>query len=193
MSVTITLDELLASRDRRHAMQQRLLAMYPGLTPVVLTVVMPGSVKQTRSAAIVAQAGLEALQAAFGPVRVIRDLRTGYEAYWLTDLGAEEAKRRCVAIEEQHPLGRLMDIDVITADCVPFSRVDLQSPPRRCLICGRPARECMRSAAHPLQQLLQRIDSICNEHIPKSDSAGHLPLHSGQTDGVDQIPAIVRS
>ena len=42
----ITLDELLASRDARHAMQQKLMAEHSGKTLVCLTVVMPGSVKR---------------------------------------------------------------------------------------------------------------------------------------------------
>lgn len=44
----VTLNELLASRDSRHAMQQKLLAEHSGKTLVCLTVVMPGSVKRNQ-------------------------------------------------------------------------------------------------------------------------------------------------
>lgn len=164
----MTLEELLASRDRRRDMQARLMEQYPQATPVVLTVVMPGPDKQTRAAAIVADAAVRALDSAFaGKVqsRTLRDLRTGFEAYYMVRTTTEEAKRRAVEIEETHALGRLMDIDIIGAGCVPFSRSGLQSPPRTCLICGRPARECMRSAAHPLDQLLQRINDLCDDYL----------------------------
>ena len=49
-------------------------------------------------------------------LKIIRDFNTGFEAFLLTSLGEEDAKRLCVGIEEEHPLGRLMDIDVIGHD-----------------------------------------------------------------------------
>lgn len=164
----MTLEELLASRDRRRDMQARLMEAWPHGTLVVLTVVMPGPQKQTRSAAIVAEAAVQALDQAFAGrvhTRTLRDLRTGFEAYYMVQATADQAKRQAVAIEEKHALGRLMDIDVIGAGCVPYSRAGLQSPPRTCLVCGRPARECMRSAAHPLDQLMNRIDELCDGYL----------------------------
>lgn len=164
----MTLEELLASRDRRRDMQARLMELYPQSTPVVLTVVMPGPNKQTRAGAIVSEAAIRALDSAFaGNIqnRTLRDLRTGFEAYYMVQTSAEEAKRRAVEIEQTHTLGRLMDIDIIGAGCVPFSRSNLQSPPRTCLICGRPARECMRSATHPIDLLLQRINDLCDDYL----------------------------
>lgn len=164
----MTLEELLASRDRRREMQARLMEAWPQGTLVVLTVVMPGPQKQTRSAAIVAEAAVRALDQAFAGqvlLRTLRDLRTGFEAYYIVQATADQAKRQAVEIEETHALGRLMDIDVIGAGCVPYSRSDLQSPPRTCLVCGRPARECMRSTAHPLSELMSRIDDICDGYL----------------------------
>ena len=55
----VTLNELLASRDSRHAMQQKLLAEHSGKTLVCLTVVMPGSVKRNQQSLIVAHAAVE--------------------------------------------------------------------------------------------------------------------------------------
>lgn len=61
----ITLDELLASRDARHAMQQKLMAEHSGKTLVCLTVVMPGSVKRNQQSLIVARAAVEAMRKAY--------------------------------------------------------------------------------------------------------------------------------
>ena len=55
----VTLNELLASRDSRHAMQQKLLAEHSGKTLVCLTVVMPGSVKRNHQSLVVAHAAVE--------------------------------------------------------------------------------------------------------------------------------------
>ena len=57
----VTLNELLASRDSRHAMQQKLLAEHSGKTLVCLTVVMPGSVKRSHQSLVVAHVAVEQL------------------------------------------------------------------------------------------------------------------------------------
>ena len=65
-NMPITLDELLASRDARHAMQQKLMAEHSGKTLVCLTVVMPGSVKRNQQSLTVAHAAVKAMRKAFG-------------------------------------------------------------------------------------------------------------------------------
>ena len=62
----ITLHELLASRDSRHAMQLKLLAENSGKTLVCLTGVMPGSVKRNHQSLTAAHAAVEAMRKAFG-------------------------------------------------------------------------------------------------------------------------------
>lgn len=163
----ITLHQLLASRDARHAMQLRLLAEHPGKTLVCLTVVMPGSVKRNAQSAVVAHAAVEALRHAFGADAasiVERDLDTGYEAYLLTPRPLLEAKRMAVDIEEGHRLGRLFDIDIISPDGTPVSRDAVGAAPRRCIVCGREVRYCMRMRWHTQEELLSRIDAMVNEY-----------------------------
>ena len=58
----ITLEELLGSRDARHAMQERLMQEHPDKTLVCLTVVMPGSIKRNEQSLVVAKAAVEALK-----------------------------------------------------------------------------------------------------------------------------------
>ena len=57
----ITLEELLGSRDARHAMQERLMQEHPDKTLVCLTVVMPGSIKRNEQSLVVAKAAVEAM------------------------------------------------------------------------------------------------------------------------------------
>ena len=156
----ITLQQLLESRDRRAARQAELLGEYPGKSLLCLTVMLPGPVKRSDVSLKIAAAAVAAVHSTFDlQFEELRDLDTGYEGYFIVDLDPVSAKRLAVSLEEDHPLGRLFDLDVITSDG-PLSREELGLPSRKCLICGKPVRECMRTRTHSTQELLSAIDSI---------------------------------
>ena len=190
----ITLNELLASRDARHATQQKLLAEHSGKTLVCLTVVMPGSVKRNQQSLTAAHAAVEAMRKAFGikenkglspletlenpenlvplenpeppaPALLELDLETGYEAYLITPIPLLEAKRIAVNIEDTHPLGRLFDIDIINADGVPVSRDAIGEKPRRCLVCDHEARYCMRMRWHTQEEIWAKINEMVDSYV----------------------------
>ena len=75
-----------------------------------------------------------------------------------------EAQAIAAELEETHPLGRLMDIDVVGAEG-PVSRADIGLAPRRCLLCERDARYCMRAKSHTREELLSRIEEIVSMYI----------------------------
>ena len=187
----ITLHELLASRDARHATQQKLLAEHSGKTLVCLTVVMPGSVKRNQQSLTAAHAAVEAMRTAFAvkenkglfplenletpeplvpleslaPTLLELDLETGYEAYLITPMPLLEAKRIAVNIEDTHPLGRLFDIDIINADGVPVSRDAIGEKPRRCLVCDHEARYCMRMRWHTQEEIWAKINEMVDSYV----------------------------
>lgn len=168
MDIEITLDVLLASRDARHALQLELLQANRTLTLLCLTVVMPGKIKRNSQSMIVADAALAALKEHFGGSishLEVRDLNTGYEAYLLTPLNLLDAKRIACMIEETHPLGRLFDIDVINHDGVPVSRSAIGMPARKCMICGKDARFCMRNHSHTQEELHQHINEMIDKYV----------------------------
>lgn len=185
-NMPITLDELLASRDARHAMQQKLMAEHSGKTLVCLTVVMPGSVKRNQQSLTVARAAVKAMRKAYNisddllpetelltnelktetrECLVERDLNTGYEAYLITPMPQLEAKRVAVEIEDTHPLGRLFDIDVIDAQGIPVSRDRVGGQPRRCLVCDHEARYCMRMRWHTQEEIWARIKQMTDDYV----------------------------
>ena len=187
----ITLNELLASRDARHATQQKLLAEHSGKTLVCLTVVMPGSVKRNQQSLTAAHAAVEAMRKALAvkenkglfpletpeppeplvpiespaPTLLELDLETGYEAYLITPMPLLEAKRIAVNIEDTHPLGRLFDIDIINADGVPVSRDAIGEKPRRCLVCDHEARYCMRMRWHKQEEIWAKINEMVDNYV----------------------------
>ena len=164
----VRLLDLLASRDRRWHRQQELLREHPDETLLCLTVIMPGAVKRNRLSLVVAKAATEALRVEFGEsIKWMeeRDLETGFEAYAFTTLPLLDAKRTACRIEEEHPLGRLFDIDVIDPTGTPVARHAIGAAPRRCLLCEREARFCMRNHTHNREELQARIETIVDEYV----------------------------
>ena len=160
----ITLEQLLGARDDRYARQLSLTEAWPDRTLVCLTVVLPGPVKRDARSLKVAQAAVAAVREVFAPVyEDLRDLETGYEGYFLVDGALLDVKKACCQIENEHPFGRLMDLDVLERvgeTVAPVGRERVGEQPRRCLLCGRPARECMRAHTHTFAEIVQTIDKI---------------------------------
>ena len=160
----ITLDQLLQARDDRYAKQVALTQAWPDRTLVCLTVVLPGPVKRDARSLRVATAALPAIREALSPTyEELHDLPTGYEGYFLVDLPLLETKRRCIDLENTHPYGRLLDLDVLEPvgdTVIPVSRERVGEPPRRCLLCDRPARECMRAHTHTPAEISAAIDRL---------------------------------
>ncbi len=164
----ITLDQLLASREERWKYQQELIKTHQGLTLVCLTVIMPGKVKRNSHSLIVAQAAITALINRFAEHNrylIAKDLRTCYEAYLLTDLDHLRAKQEACKIEDEHPLGRLFDIDVMGEDGCPISRIEIGAKARRCLLCDNEARYCMRNHTHSQEELHHKINEMVEDYV----------------------------
>lgn len=160
----ITLEQLLESRDRRYARQVEWIRRHEGTTLVCMTVILPGSVKRDERTLRIAKAGTEAVRKTLEPLsEQLYDLETGFEGYFSVDGSVLDVKRICCEIEDTHPLGRLMDLDVLEPageGVVPVSRSRIGFPPRRCLLCDLPARVCMRAKTHSREALLAKIDEM---------------------------------
>ena len=160
----ITLEQLLEARDRRYERQLALAKEWPDRTLVCMTVVLPGPVKRDARSLKVAEAGVKAVQDVFTPVhKELYDRETGFEGFFIVDGALLDVKKACCEIENEHPVGRLMDLDVLEPvgeTIVPVERERVGEPPRKCLVCGRLARECMRSHAHPFGEIEAAIDRI---------------------------------
>ena len=163
-SMEITLAQLLESRDERLLRQIQLTHRFPGRQLVCMTVVLPGPVKRDARSLKVAEAGVAAVRNLFVPLyEDLRDVETGFEGYFVVDGDLLDVKKACCGIENGHPYGRLMDLDVLERvgeTVVPVSRNRVGDKPRRCLLCDRPARECMRAHTHTPSEISAAIDRI---------------------------------
>lgn len=140
-TVEITLEQVLLARDRRVQRQQALHRQYGG-TLLSFTMNIAGPVKDTPLVRLAFRAGLAALDRDLGaPVhRESVAAPTGPEALLVYHRPAGAVKDLCLRLEEQAPVGRLYDLDVLSPGGEKLSRP--QS--RRCLICGGPVTVCSR-------------------------------------------------
>ncbi len=160
----ITLQELLDSRDRRARRQGELLSQFPGRALLCLTVQLPGPEKRNALSLEIARAGVEAIGKRFNPVfKETNDLETGFEGFFVIDGQPLEVKRAAAELEDTHPLGRLMDLDVIGPEG-PIGRADIGLQERRCLICEKPARYCMRAGSHTHEELMAKIKQLVSSY-----------------------------
>lgn len=159
----VTLEQMLAARERRAARQQALLTHF-SLPVVSLSVVMPGPVKANVQSQTILDAAIQSLDKLFNeekwPIRSFEPVSgsTGPEALYVLDAEALAIKQALVVLEDSHPLGRLWDLDVICPKQGILSRRTLGHPPRRCLVCDAEAHACSRSQRHSLTELLDVIE-----------------------------------
>ena len=169
----VSLEQILESRDVRQQTQRQLMREYPDKTLICMTVVMPGSEKRNKQSLIVANAGKQELEKIFKDTIIYsqaNDLQTGYEFYLIVNLNYLEAKTICCNIEENHPLGRLFDIDVFDSSGVPVMREEVGFAKRKCLICENEARFCMRNFTHTQEEIQQHINQLINSYTSNSNT-----------------------
>lgn len=169
-AVPVSLTQLLEAREQRVARQQAALAQY-GKTVLSLTLVSPGPIKDSPSYRFVfaeALVAVDALLVSRGWQVVGREYRaqpTGQEALLVIDCPAQSLKWALALLEDEHLLGRLWDMDVICPELQrAISRTHLLLAPRKCLVCGEAAHACARSRAHPLDDLLLKIEEKIDAH-----------------------------
>lgn len=163
---------LLTAKEERVARQAVALARFEK-TLLSVTLVTPGPVKDSslsRSVMHLALRQVDSLISARRWTVLSREvvwLESGPEAIYALDVGAPVLKSFAIALEEQHPVGRLWDLDVIAPSGAGVSRRGLGMPLRTCLLCNRPAHECGRSRRHPLPELWKVIRQTVRDATSK--------------------------
>ena len=166
-----TLQEILEARDRRAEKQKNLLKQY-GKTLVCFTMNIAGPVKYSPLIAEGFAIGCSQLEAQLTGMPILYEQRlprhTGCEAFYVVDAPAEKVKALTLQIEQGSHLGRLFDMDVIAPDGQKLSR----SEDRKCLICGRSARECGPRRAHSVEELQAVTTAILQQAVWDDQSRG---------------------
>ena len=92
------------------------------------------------------------LNGADGPVR-----------FYSSPADAALLKELCVLGEETLPGGRMLDIDLMTADGTPVSRAAAGLPPRRCVVCQNEAALCVSRRLHSREEVERQVILLYEE------------------------------
>lgn len=164
----VSLFDVLANKEARVKRQQGWLKSH-SLPLASFSINMPGPVKMNEAAMHIFNEGIDAVIYACNGhgwrivTRQIIHEKTGPEALFVIEApSASMLKLAMMQIESSHPLGRLMDLDVLGADGKIVSRQGCQIARRKCLICEEDAVVCARSRRHDLPTLLNKINEMTN-------------------------------
>ncbi len=168
----VTVEDMASRREERAARISELVKEH-SLPVISFTMNIAGPIKYSQAIEIAFNTGLRALEDAlsrFNAARVHEEYsiaHTGCEALFVySGLNARLIKAVAVKTEEESGFGRLFDIDVIDKNGVKLER----QRPRKCLVCGKNARECARSRAHSLEELASATEKLTREAIAYSAS-----------------------
>ena len=161
----ITLEEVLDRREERVHQINQLKNDYLNHGILSLKLNIPGPRKNNNMIQFIFNSALKSLP----DFKVIYShlspqLKTGPEALFVYEISPVELKEALINIEENHPLGRLFDMDVLD-----INRKALGYSPRKCLICDEPAVDCGRSRKHSVDELLEKIDSLVKKVYNESN------------------------
>ena len=171
MTEMVDLAQMLDARERRAQRQREVLDAY-GLPLISFTMNIAGPVKNGPEIRQGFRIGRRILQEQLRRMRVPIvfseevDEVTGCEMCCVVRGKAEDIKRLTCEIEEKSRLGRLFDMDVLSPDGTQLMR----DVPRKCLICGKPAKECARSRTHTVEELQAKTKQLLEEAIAEDDA-----------------------
>ena len=149
----VTLEAMLEAKEARASRQKALLKQY-GCSLASITANLPGPNKNRPATLALVQYGVSTLAELFeAAFQETQALITGATGFVCCRTPAEVLKRAAVAIEETSSFGRLLDVDVFTAEGVLLSRGEPAEQKRRCFLCERPAIVCMREHRHSAAEL----------------------------------------
>ena len=143
MANEVTIQDMMACRDRRVELQNDLLKRFKGNPILSFCLNIPGPIKtdpEIRAAFLSGKDGIASIYA-----------------------DPDSLKKQMCEIEDGSSLGRIFDIDVLTPDGRKLSRKRY----RTCLICSRQAQECARSRRHSAAELFRKVKELIRERMKK--------------------------
>lgn len=166
--------KILDSKEERARIQKRLLGKYGG-SLISFTLNIPGRKKDNKTYRDIHKEGLRLIKEKLSRsnYKLIyqkeEEKETGREAYLLVDIDPISLKKLAIELEESSKIARVFDIDIFNKNHKQVSRKDLGREPRKCLICEREARACIKEKAHSYKELVGEIESLWTSYTRRTN------------------------
>ncbi|PAB57960.1 citrate lyase holo-[acyl-carrier protein] synthase [Anaeromicrobium sediminis] len=166
------LKSILEAKEKRFLYQRGLLDKYKS-TIISFKLNIPGPDKRIDVSKVIFTIGIDHLKEIlkrediFIKSYVELDLSTGYEALLVVDRYPTFIKCLCMEVEEETPLGRIYDFDVIDKNGESVSRKSLGKGERKCFMCENLVWECSRNRTHSVPAMINHIRDLYNNYLKK--------------------------
>ncbi|WP_334328591.1 triphosphoribosyl-dephospho-CoA synthase CitG [Companilactobacillus sp. HBUAS59699] len=174
--VTQDIPAVLANRDKRVFVQNKLLSQYPSEVVIGAKLNTPGPIKNNDIIEDFFVKQLDSFEDYLLESGIVffkntewLDAATGPERFYVLEDSALNIKKITTEFEESKPYRRLFDLDVLFLDeenddvTKSISRTEIGYQQRKCLICGRPAKDCGRSRRHSVEELQAKVSELVGQ------------------------------
>ncbi len=182
----------LRDRDRRVEHQEEILRSSKGLSLATVRINYPGIEKSNYVTDSIAKMICNEISI-FHKKHIIfcEEYRSkeGYIGHFIFDIDHITVKKFLVDLEENHILGRCVDLDVYYLkknerfnfeEICGISRSDLGKGPRRCFICDEEARICSRAQSHSLEDIKNYFEVKFSEYMDYIKGRDNLAYNISQ-------------
>ncbi|HBH12024.1 MAG: putative apo-citrate lyase phosphoribosyl-dephospho-CoA transferase [Clostridiales bacterium 38_11] len=165
--------KLLDDKEERYKKQTEMIVLNK-LPVISFTINKPGTEKNNEIIKNIFASGLKEIESVLSVNNIeimdrycSSDGLSGPIIILSINFNPNKIKEWMVDIENNHPIGRLLDIDVIDEQRGHISRINLGFEARKCLICNDYAKICSRSQRHDMGDVLKKFYNICFLYIEK--------------------------
>ncbi|MEG1254477.1 triphosphoribosyl-dephospho-CoA synthase CitG [Clostridium sp.] len=171
------IDEFLEHREKRVAHQEKLLRNSDGITLATVRVNYPGIEKSnfiTDNIAKIIYNDISIFKEKNITYKEIYKNKEGLIGHFIFNIDNITIKKFLVNMEENHILGRCVDLDVYyikedeqvhKGEICGTSRSDLGFSSRRCFLCDEEARICSRSGNHSINDIKKYFENKYEEYL----------------------------
>lgn len=151
--------DILDAREKRSYLQEKLIKKF-NLPILVIRANYPGIDKNNKTTKFIVETLYHELLLKFSYTNLEKiDSFEGLIYILSFEISPSDLKKIAIEMETSHPLGRLVDIDILNLQNHTLSRTDLGYAPRKCFICSSLAHNCVRSKKHSLEEVLKYIEN----------------------------------
>lgn len=152
-------DQILLAREKRMDHVKRFFNLYNEDSLIMIKANIPGDNKNFPYASYLIKLFFNSLRGTYS--FFYTELFKSVDGpYFLCGVkGKNKAiKKHLIKLEDTHQLGRYIDLDYFDNPVKSLSRVDLNIPLRKCILCDNEALVCIKRQSHALSDILNTIE-----------------------------------